>query len=42
MTKTWINAVCAQLDLPPDVDVDVDVILEVARVAAHNVERPAA
>jgi len=40
MTKTWINAVCAQLNLPPDVNVDV--ILDVARVAAHNVERPAA
>ena len=40
MTKTWINAVCEQLNLPPDVNVDV--ILDVARVAAHNVERPAA
>ena len=40
MTKTWINAVCEQLDLPPDVNVDV--ILDVARVAAHKVERPAA
>jgi hypothetical protein len=40
MMKTWIKAVCAQLNLPPDVNVDV--ILDVARVAAHNVERPAA
>jgi len=40
MMNTWINAVSADLDLPADVDVDV--ILDVARVAAHSVERPAA
>jgi len=40
MMNTWINAVSADLDLPADVNVDV--ILDVARVAAHNVERPAA
>lgn len=40
MTKTWIDAVCAELNLPSDVNVDV--ILDVARVAAHSVERPAA
>jgi hypothetical protein len=40
MMKTWIDAVCAELDL--SADTDVDVILDVARVAAHNVERPAA
>jgi molybdopterin-guanine dinucleotide biosynthesis protein A len=40
MMKTWIDAVCAELNLPPDVNVDV--ILDVARVAAQNVERPAA
>jgi hypothetical protein len=40
MMKTWIDAVCADLDVPADVDVDV--ILDVARVAAHSVERPAA
>jgi molybdopterin-guanine dinucleotide biosynthesis protein A len=38
--KTWINAVCTELDLPNDVNLDV--ILDVARVAAHSVERPAA
>lgn len=38
--KTWINAVCAELNLPTDVDVDA--ILDVAREAAHKVERPAA
>ncbi|MDQ1537795.1 MAG: hypothetical protein QOE58_2188 [Actinomycetota bacterium] len=40
MMTTWINAVRTELNLPADVDVDV--ILDVARVAAHNVERPAA
>lgn len=40
MMKTWINAVRAELDLPADVNVDV--VLDVARVAAHTVERPAA
>ncbi|MBC7557946.1 MAG: hypothetical protein H7270_01040 [Dermatophilaceae bacterium] len=38
--KTWINAVCAELNLPTDVNVDA--ILDVAREAAHKVERPAA
>ena len=38
--RTWINAVCAELNLPADVNVDV--ILDVARVTAHNIERPAA
>ena len=40
MMKTWVDAVCAELNLPADVNVDL--ILDVARVAAHNVERPAA
>ncbi len=40
MMKTWIDAVCAELNL--SAEADVDVILDVARVAAHNVERPAA
>ena len=40
MMKTWIDAVCAELDLPAAVNVDV--VLDVARVAAHTVERPAA
>lgn len=38
--KTWINAVCAELNLPTDVNVDA--ILDVASVAAHKVQRPAA
>ena len=40
MMTTWINAVCAELNLPADVNVDV--ILDVARVSAHSIERPAA
>jgi hypothetical protein len=36
----WIDAVRLELDL--DTAVDVDAVLDVARVAAHNVERPAA
>jgi molybdopterin-guanine dinucleotide biosynthesis protein A len=40
MMTTWIEALCAELNLPSDVDVNV--ILDVARDAAHNVERPAA
>ena len=40
MMQSWIDAVCAELNLPSDVNVDL--ILDVARVAAHNVERPAA
>ncbi len=40
MMNTWVNAVSAELGLPADVNVDV--ILDVARVAAHQVERPAA
>ena len=38
--NTWISAVCAELNLPTDVKSDV--ILDVARVVAHGVERPAA
>jgi hypothetical protein len=40
MMQNWVDAVCAELNLPSDVNVDV--ILDVARVAAHSVERPAA
>jgi len=36
----WIDAV--RLELGLDDPVDVDAILDVARVAAHNVARPAA
>lgn len=42
--RSWVSAVSTELKLPgaPDLDVILDVILDVARVAAHNVERPAA
>ncbi len=42
MMKTWIDAVCAELNLPAEVGVDIDVLLDVVRVAAHSVERPTA
>lgn len=38
--QEWIDAVCAELGITADVDTTV--ILDVARDAAHNVERPAA
>jgi hypothetical protein len=38
--QEWINALCAELGITEDVDVAR--ILDVAREAAHNVERPAA
>jgi Domain of unknown function (DUF6457) len=38
--KSWANAVSAELNPPSDVNVEVN--LDVARVAAHSVERPAA
>ena len=40
MMKAWTDAVCAELNLPADVNIEV--ILDVARVAAHTIERPAA
>jgi molybdopterin-guanine dinucleotide biosynthesis protein A len=40
MMQTWIDAVCTELNLPADVDIDV--ILDLVRVSAHRVERPAA
>lgn len=36
----WIDAVKAELGL--DLSVDIPAILDVAKVAAHSVERPAA
>ncbi len=38
--QEWIDAVCAELSITAEVDVTS--ILDVARDAAHNVERPAA
>lgn len=38
--QEWIDAVCAELGIAAEVDTTA--ILDVARDAAHNVERPAA
>ena len=40
MNDDWIQAVCLELGISPPVNVAE--ILDVARDAAHNVERPAA
>ena len=40
MMKSWADAVSAELSFPADINVEV--ILDVAEVAAHSVERPAA
>ena len=37
----WTDAMCAELGLDPK-DVDVKTVLNLARVAAHTVDRPAA
>jgi capsid protein len=41
MLEDWIDEVCAELGLDRD-DVDRDLILDLARDAAHGVARPAA
>lgn len=38
--QEWIDALCAELGI--HTDVDVTAVLDVARDAAHHVERPAA
>jgi hypothetical protein len=38
----WIREVCAALDLPPDLAEHRQLLLDVARDAAHGVMRPAA
>lgn len=40
MMKAWTDAVCTELNLPGDLNIEV--ILNVAKVAAHTIERPAA
>ncbi len=40
MLETWAEAIAAELGL--DVQVDVPLVLDLARDAAHGVERPAA
>ena len=38
----WIDELCDVLDIDADVDVDEALVLDLARVAAHSVERMAA
>jgi 2-methylcitrate dehydratase PrpD len=38
----WVRELQEELGLDPDVVVDVNAILDLARVAAHEVDRPAA
>jgi hypothetical protein len=37
----WVSAACAELGIKPEL-VNVRLVLDLARVAAHQVERPAA
>ncbi len=41
MLENWVTALCAELELDPAV-IDVPLVLDIARDAAHGVERPAA
>ena len=38
--QEWVQAVAARLEVPGDVDIDL--LLDVAKDAAHKVQRPAA
>lgn len=40
--NAWAATVAAELGITPAVEIDVDQILDLASVAAHNVIRPAA
>lgn len=40
--EDWAASVAAELGIKADVDVDLEQILDLASVAAHNVKRPAA
>lgn len=39
--QEWVEALCAELGVPAD-DVDIPLLLDAARDAAHSVARPAA
>lgn len=41
MIDDWVTELCTALDVPTDA-VDVSALLDLARDAAHHVERPAA
>jgi len=38
---SWVRELCAELDIDPDL-IDRDLVLDLARDAAHGVARPAA
>jgi hypothetical protein len=40
--QRWIDEVRAELDVPPELQLDVPALLDLARIAAHGVLRPAA
>jgi len=40
--RAWIDSARAELEIPPAVGLDVAALLDLARVAAHGVARPAA
>ena len=40
--EDWAAAVATELGITSDIDIDVEQILDLASVAAHNVKRPAA
>ncbi|WP_411701407.1 DUF6457 domain-containing protein [Conyzicola sp.] len=40
--QRWIEAARAELELPTDVTIDVAALLDLARISAHGVVRPAA
>ena len=42
LLDAWLDAVCAELGLPPETSQVRQTILDLARDAAHNVLRPAA
>ena len=39
--EEWVQALCEAMGVPPD-EVDVAAVLDLAREAAHSVDRPAA
>ena len=40
--EEWMVQLAAELGLPADFEVELDVVLDLARDAAHGIERPAA
>jgi len=40
--ERWVDALVAEFDLDPEVVVDIGAVLDLARDAAHGIERPAA